>query len=391
MKPKNEAELSEMIRATDGPLCVQGGGTRGLRCGGDVLETTDLSGVTLYDPGALTLVAGAGTTLTEVENLLEKEGQRLAFEPRRLNRLQGTSGETTLGGIVATNSAGPARIALGNCADHLLGVRFVNGAGEVVKNGGRVMKNVTGYDLVKLMAGSHGTLGVMSEVSLKVLPRPETEATLAISGQSVATAQASMAQALGSPFEVTGAVHIPGGETLLRIEGFEASVTYRAGKLAELTGVEIASRGEGSRARWADLRDLTMFADHLAAWRISMKPSDAPEFLDCLNKMHEYDVLLDHGGGQLWIAANEHHLKLAASYGDDGFTTDTNEGVRVLHAHLQHNAGLESGDALLVKVPPGLKQELCRFQPQSPALAKIQSGLRGQFDPRGILNSGLMG
>lgn len=391
MKPKSEAELSEMIRATDGPLCVQGGATRGMRCAGDVLETTGLSGVSLYDPGALTLVAGAGTTLTEVENLLEKEGQRLAFEPRRLNRLQGTSGETTLGGIVATNSAGPARIALGNCADHLLGIRFVNGVGEIVKNGGRVMKNVTGYDLVKLMAGSHGTLGVLTEVSLKVLPRPETEATLAITGQTPAEAQAMMARALGSPFEVTGAVHIPGGDTLLRIEGFEASVSYRAGKLSELTGAELSLQGDASRSRWTELRDLTMFAGHQAVWRVSMKPSDTPEFLECLAQMHGYDVFLDHGGGQLWIAADEKHLELAASYGDDGLTTDANEGARVLHAHLQHNAGLIKGDAFMVKVPGGLNQELFRFHPQSPTLAKIQSGLRAQFDPRGILNSGLMG
>ena len=391
MKPTSETELAEMIRAADGPLCIQGAGTRGLACDGDVLDTTGLSGVTLYDPGALTLVAGGGTTLTDVENLLAKEGQRLAFEPRRLNALLGTSGETTLGGIVATNSAGPARIALGNCADHLLGVRFVNGVGEIVKNGGRVMKNVTGYDLVKLMAGSHGTLGVLTEVSLKVLPKPETEATLAIPGQTPAVAQEMMARALGSPFEVTGAVHIPGGETLLRIEGFEASVSYRAGKLSELTGAELSLQGEASHTRWADLRDLTMFADQQAVWRVSMKPSDAPEFLECLAQVHGYDVLLDHGGGQLWIAANENHLKLAASYGDDGLTSDTNEGVRVLHAHLQHNAGLVKGDAFLVKVPPSLKQEVLRFQPQSPALVKIQSGLRAQFDPRGILNSGLMG
>lgn len=391
MKPTSETELAEMIRAADGPLCIRGAGTRGLSCDGDVLDTTGLSGVTLYDPGALTLVAGAGTTLTEVEDLLAKEGQRLAFEPRRLNTLLGTSGETTLGGIVATNSAGPARIALGNCADHLLGVRFVNGTGEIVKNGGRVMKNVTGYDLVKLMTGSHGTLGVLTELSLKVLPKPETEATLTITGQTPDAAQEMMALALGSPFEVTGAVHIPGGDTLLRIEGFEDSVTYRAGKLSELTGAEVSLQGEASRARWADLRDLAMFAGHQAVWRVSMKPSDVPGFLDCLDQMHGYDVLLDHGGGQLWIAANEKHLELAASYGEDGLTTDMKEGVRVLHANLQHNTDLIKGDAFIVKTSPDLEMGLLRFQPQSPALARIQSGLRAQFDPRGILNAGLMG
>ena len=359
MKPKSEAELSEMIRATDGPLCVQGGATRGMRCAGDVLETTGLSGVTLYDPGALTLVAGAGTTLTEVENLLEKEGQRLAFEPRRLNRLQGTSGETTLGGIVATNSAGPARIALGNCADHLLGIRFVNGVGEIVKNGGRVMKNVTGYDLVKLMAGSHGTLGVLTEVSLKVLPRPETEATLAITGQTPAEAQAMMARALGSPFEVTGAVHIPGGDTLLRIEGFGASVSYRAGKLSELTGAELSLQGDASHSRWAELRDLRMFAEAATdIWRLRLKPSDGPK---ALAQLQAGKALMDMAGGEIWL-----------EYQADDELRGQLKGLNC--------------DAELIRGQGGQ-----RFQPQSSALGKLQSGLRAQFDPRGILNSGLMG
>ncbi|WP_039019042.1 FAD-binding protein [Halocynthiibacter namhaensis] len=358
MKPTGEVELSEMIRAADGPLCIQGGGTRGLSCAGDVIETTGLSGVSLYDPGALTLVAGAGTPLAEVEALLAKEGQRLAFEPRRLNGLLGTAGETTLGGIVATNSAGPARIALGSCADHLLGVRFVTGAGEIVKNGGRVMKNVTGYDLVKLMAGSHGTLGVMSEVALKVLPRPETEATLAISGQTPMQAQAMMARALGSPFEVTGAVHIPGGDTLLRIEGFEASVTYRAGKLAELTGVEIASRDADSRTTWADLRDLGMFANGAEnLWRLRLKPTDAP---DALARLQGGKALMDMAGGEIWFEYPEGDMRDQLK----GLTCD---------AQLVRGTGAE------------------RFQPQPAALAKLQLGLRARFDPRGVLNSGLMG
>ena len=358
IKPNSEVELSDVIRNAKTPLCIQGGGTRGLSSVGDVLETTGLSGISLYDPGALTLVAGAGTPLSEVEAMLAKEGQRLAFEPRRLNALLGRSGETTLGGIVATNSAGPARIALGSCADHLLGVRFVNGAGEIVKNGGRVMKNVTGYDLVKLMAGSHGTLGVLSEVSLKVLPQPETEATLAISNQTVTQAQMMMSRALGSPFEVTGAVHIPGGDTLLRIEGFENSVTYRAGKLAELTGVEIASRGDESRATWADLRDLGMFANGAEnLWRLRLKPTDAP---DALARLQAGKVLMDMAGGEIWLEYPEADLRDRLK----GLTCD---------AQLIRGTGAE------------------RFQSQSAALAKLQSGLRAQFDPRRILNAGLMG
>jgi len=358
MRPANETELAEIIRGAD-QLRIEGGGTRGLACAGEVLCTKALSGVTLYEPGALTLVAGAGTPLSEVEDLLAKDNQRLAFEPRRMNALLGTTGETTLGGIVATNNAGPRRISTGSCADHLLGVRFVDGRGDIVKNGGRVMKNVTGYDLVKLMAGSHGTLGVMSEVSLKVLPKPETEATLAMSGLSPKQAQAVLAQALSSPFEVTGAIHNVGGETLLRIEGFEDSVTYRAGQLQALCGVELSVRGDDSRGIWENLRDLKEFeGSKHDIWRLRLKPSDGPE---ALARLDVINAVMDHGGGEVW---------LEQSVGTD---------VRAQLNGMFYDAQLIRGEG-----GP-------RFQPQPPVLAKLQAGLRAQFDPRNIFNQGLMG
>ena len=179
-EPALDPKLAEALRGAVEPVGVRGGGTRPVGRLGDmhVVETGGLSGIRLYEPAALTLVAGAGTPLSVVEAALAAEGQRLAFEPADWRGLLGTQGVPTLGGTVAANVSGPRRVQAGACRDALLGVRFVDGTGAVVKNGGRVMKNVTGYDLARLMAGSWGTLGVLTEVSLKVQPRPETAATL---------------------------------------------------------------------------------------------------------------------------------------------------------------------------------------------------------------------
>ena len=188
MKPTSEAELADAIRASAAKgtkLHIRGGGTRaGLGHGvtGQLVDTTGLKGVALYEPGALTIVAAAGTPLETIEKTLAKEGQRLPFEPMDHRALYGTNGKSTIGGVVAANVSGPRRIQAGACRDSLIGVRFVDGEGTVIKNGGRVMKNVTGYDLVKLMAGSHGTLGVLSEVAFKVLPMPEAGATVIVHG-----------------------------------------------------------------------------------------------------------------------------------------------------------------------------------------------------------------
>ena len=205
MKPETEAELAEMVTGLTEPVRVLGGGTRGIAGPQAALVTTGLTGVTLYEPGALTLVARAGTPLAEVEAALDAEGQRLAFEPMDHRGLLETGGEPTIGGVVAANVSGPRRVQAGACRDFALGVRFVDGRGQVLKNGGRVMKNVTGYDLVKLMAGSWGTLGVLTEVSLKVLPKAETTETISVQVPDAGTAIRVLSAGLGSPYEVTAA------------------------------------------------------------------------------------------------------------------------------------------------------------------------------------------
>src|SRR6056297_298318 len=243
MTPKTEAELAEIITGAEGPLRIEGGGTRALgrASNGARLSTSGLTGIELYEPGALTLVAKAGTPLAEIEATLEAEGQRLAFEPMDHRGLLGTAGTPTIGGVVAANVSGPRRIQAGACRDFLLGVRYVDGQGRLIRNGGRVMKNVTGYDLVRLMAGSRGTLGVLTEVALKVLPAPRASGVLTCEGLDDATAVSALCRALGSPYEVTGAAHLParqGGapETLIRLEGFADSVAYRAGRVQALLG-----------------------------------------------------------------------------------------------------------------------------------------------------------
>ena len=361
---KTETDIADVIMGAKGPLRIMGGGTRpiGTTQPGEVVSTAGLTGITLYEPGALTLVAKAGTPLAEIETALDAENQRLAFEPMDHRPLLGTSGTPTIGGVVSANVSGPRRIAVGACRDFMLGVRFVDGAGQIIKNGGRVMKNVTGYDLVKLMTGSYGTLGVLTEVSLKVLPKPETSATLCITGQSVTEAVVAMSSALGSPFEITGAAHLPqqDGKTLLRIEGFTQSIAYRTEELKKLLSrfgsIDVLPEGP----HWADIANVAIFADAPGdIWRISVRPSVAPDIVAALGSGS--DTLLDWGGGLIWA-----HVPTG---------TDLRSKLNAFNGH----ATMVRGTA-----------DVPTFQPEPAPLAAITAGLRAKFDPRNILNTGVM-
>ncbi|WP_090219874.1 FAD-binding protein [Litoreibacter janthinus] len=364
MKPDSEVALAEAVASAKSPLRIQGGGTRPIgHAEGEVLSTTGLSGIELYEPGALTLVAKAGTPISVIEAALAKENQRLPFEPMDHRALLGTSGEPTIGGVVATNASGPRRIQAGACRDSLIGVRYVDGQGAIIKNGGRVMKNVTGYDLVKLLAGSYGTLGVLSEVGFKVLPGIEATATLVLHGLDVQRAVEAMSKALGSPFEISAAAQFPDeGKTTLRLEGFEASVKYRMTQLRVLLdgfGDMEELQGEASKKLWTATRDVTHFAGAEGdIWRISVKPSDAPAVVSHLPGGSK--LSLDWGGGLVWVVAPK---------GAD---------IRSAISHVSGHATCLRGAA-------------ATFQPEPAQLAVISKGLRAQFDPRGILNAGLMG
>jgi glycolate oxidase FAD binding subunit len=369
LRPATEAELAEAVRTAGGPLRIAGGGTRavGRPVAGTVLSTAALAGIVTYEPGALTLVARAGTPLAEVEAALAAEGQRLPFEPPDLRPLLGTRGTPTLGGAAAANAAGPRRVTAGAARDAMIGVRFVDGTGMVVKSGGRVMKNVTGYDLVKLLAGSWGTLGVITEVALKVLPAPEASATLVLEGLGPGDAVEAMAAALSSPFEVNGAAHLVGGATWLRLEGFAESVADRAPRLARRLARWGAARTLRDAAEqavlWARIRDAADLAPAPGdVWRLVLRPSEAA---GVLARAGAHAALIDAGGAVMWLSLPE---------GTD----------------LRARLGPFTGHATLIRAAPATRAAIRPFPPEPPVVARLSEGLRRRFDPRGILNPGLM-
>lgn len=360
MRPVNEAELAEAVAGAQGPLLVRGGGTRTLgHATGKVLETGGLSGVELYEPGALTLVVRAGTPLAEVERVLAAERQRLAFEPPDLRGLMGREGVSTIGGVVAANASGPRRVQVGACRDACLGVRFVDGSGTVIKNGGRVMKNVTGYDLVKLFAGSRGTLGVLTEVSFKVQALPEAEATLIVEGFGDEAGLSALRTALGSPFDVSGAARHT-GRSLIRVEGMAGSVAYRVARLRERIGGDVTlAEGAASAELWRELRDVVPLQGQPGeVWRIATLPTTAAGIVARL----EASAVWDWGGGLVWLLVEPGRgAEVAATVAGRG------------HATLVRGQG---GPI---------------FPPEAPEVMTLVAGLKAKFDPRGILNVGMMG
>lgn len=357
MRPETEAELSEAIRGAKGPLAVHGGGTRAIGAPqAQLLETTGLAGVELYEPGALTLVVRAGTALADVEALLASEQQRLSFEVPDMRALLGRDGVSTIGGVVAANASGPRRVQGGACRDSLLGVRFVDGTGAVVKNGGRVMKNVTGYDLVKLMAGSRGQLGVLSALSLRVQALPETEVTIAAE-RPLEAGLAALRAALGSPFDISGAGY-DRGRALIRIEGMAGSVAYRAEALRQRLGGEWAVfSGQESAALWAGVRDVAALQDGAGSlWRVIAKQTEAARIAGAVGGGR---AVFDWGGGLIWLllpGGMGHDLRRAL--GDSG------------HASLWRPS---AGDETTPTAPE-----------EPPAIAALSRAIRARFDPRQI-------
>lgn len=375
IQPQDEAQLAQAISGATAPFAIRGGGTRpiGRPVAGEVLDVSALTGVSLYEPESLTLVVRAGTPLAEVEATLAAQNQCLPFEPMDHRALLGTTGTPTIGGVVAANVSGPRRVQAGACRDSLIGVRFVDGQGRILKNGGRVMKNVTGYDLVKLMAGSHGTLGVLSEVAFKVLPRSDATAVLLIEGLEDGVAVKTMNRALGSPYEVSGAAHAQRGVdghpvTMLRLEGFAKSVAYRAEKLRALLqdvgDIAVETDPERTAAGWAWVRDVTCFADQPGdVWKISAR---GPQAAELVARVPDAQALYDWGGGLIWLLVPK---------GRD----------------LRCDLGTFDGHATLVRADTATRAELPVFAPQAPAIAAISAALRQKYDPRAILNPGLMG
>lgn len=395
--PADEAELAAAVAdaaVARTPLEIRGGGTRsGLGRpvqASRTLSTAGISGISLYEPGALTLVVKAGTPMAEVEAALAAEGQMLAFEPPDHRALLGTEGAPTIGGAVAVAASGPRRIQKGACRDFMLGVRFVDGQGQILKNGGRVMKNVTGLDLVKPMAGQFGTLGVLTEIAFKVLPAPKATAVLLFTGLDDAQAVAVMSDALGAPYDVAGAAHLPVGMdgdpvTMIRLEGLEQSVAYRTAELTRHLSRHGSPAVETDPARivagWKHIRDAEAFAGQDGAvWRLSVKPSDGPGLVAALRrKAGVQGVIYDWGGGLVWLRVPE--------TGQETGHETADAGAAVIRAHV----AATGGHATLVRATAATRAAVDVFQPEPGPLARISEGLRAKFDPYGILNPGRMG
>ncbi len=393
--PASEEEAAVLIRAyadQGRPLAICGGHTRSgfgnAVQADDRLRSTGLSGIVAYNPGEMVMTARAGTPLAEVEAALVENGQMLAFEPMDYRALMGTSGEPTIGGVFAANISGPRRFVAGAARDSLLGIRFVNGKGEIIKAGGRVMKNVTGLDLVKLLAGSHGTLGFLTEVTFRVPPRPKAEETIIISGLNDAEAANAMAAAMALPVEVSGAAHLPltvtwkflagklpeGEATALRIEGLPGSVESRAAKLlSAMAPFGHAARLDqtASRQLWQEIRDVAPYADgtQRPVWRVSVAPSIGHQLVAALRLEAGVDAFYDWQGGLVWMRM------------EAGPEADL---VR------RFVKALGGGHATLIRASAEARATVPSFHPEEEAVALLSQRVKQSFDPAGIFNPGKM-
>ena len=421
-KPETPEQTLDAVKwaiSEESPLEILSGGTK-RRLGRPLqtphtLDLGGLRGILFYEPDELVMGALAGTPLAEIEAAAAEQGQELAFEPPNLAPLladppaaaprQKTSkghGKTngnaipvvhqTIGGVIACNLSGPRRQKAGAARDHLLGLQAVSGRGDHFKTGGRVVKNVTGYDLCKLFTGAFGTLGVTTHLTVKVLPRPETMRTVLVLGLEDDTAIRTMAIAQRSPYEVAAAAHLPiapaarldvpevsaaaGPVTAIRLEGFAPSVAYRVERLRAM----LAGRGpieelddDASRRFWRSVRDVVPFVglgEDRAVWRLSVPPAEAAALIAGLALAGRSERFFDWGGGLVWLDVKA---------GDDA------------HAGAIRAAVARSGGhATLIRAPEPVRAAVAVFQPQPAPLAALSARVKDAFDPKRVLNPGRM-
>jgi glycolate oxidase FAD binding subunit len=386
------ARLVHVATLTKSSVVIRGGGTRSLHAtpeGTDVLSARGLNGIVAYNPAEMTMTARAGTPLETVEAALAERRQMLAFEPNDLRAALGTSGIPTIGGVFATNASGPRRFVAGAARDSLLGVRFVNGRGEVVKAGGRVMKNVTGLDLAKLLAGSHGSLALLTEVTFRLLPVPETAATIVVSNLNDAEAAAAMATAMSMSVEVSGAAHLPesvrgrfvggalpdGAATVLRLEGLAASVAVRAEKLGAAMarfGAVSQIEAETTRRLWREIRDAAPYADGTPRplWRVSVAPIAGQQLVAALRLETGVDAFYDWQGGLVWLRM------------------ESDPEAALLRRYIKAVGG---GHATLLRARPEVLAATETVQPQSDAVAALSARVKASFDPNALFVSRMVG
>jgi glycolate oxidase FAD binding subunit len=401
LEPSDAKQIAEMISWVVGEgdtLEIVAGGTKralGRPMKTDhVLDVSRLSGIVEYEAAELVLTAQPGEALASINAELAKKRQMLAFEPPDWRALLG-SGEQdvagpTLGGVLACNLSGPRRVKAGAARDHFLGFRAVSGRGEIFKAGGKVIKNVTGFDLPKLMAGSYGTLAALEEVTVKVLPRPEMVATLLFTNLEPVAAGHLMGAALGSPHEVSGAAYLPegtampfsvagGGTVGLRLEGPAPSVEFRCDNLAREHGTSGAAEivtGSEAIVFWRAIGEaapLAGLAGH-AVWRISVAPARGAELGQAISRVLDAVWFLDWGGGLLWLAVPE----------------VSDAGAEAIRTAIRGPDGRDTGHATLVKGSPALRGSVAVFEPQPAPLAALSRRVKDAFDPAHILNPGRM-
>ena len=405
LAPTDADGLADAVRwavAGEHPLEVLAGGSK-RHFGRPVQSAATLSlaafdGIVDYQPSELVLTAQAATPLTAIEAAVEAEQQMLAFEPADYAPLFGSAegatppapGGATLGGALACNLSGPRRIKAGAARDHFLGVHAVSGRGERFKAGGRVVKNVTGYDVCKLLAGSYGTLALMHEVTIKVLPAPERTRTALVYGLEPAAAVDALGAALSSAHEVSGAAHMPAevaarsavsyvagagaAVSAVRVEGFPTSVVARCEALRELLGrfgpVE-QLHSKNSATLWREIRDVRAFAeDSGPLWRLSVPPAAGADAAARVADAADVRALFDWGGGLVWL-------------GVDGAPNAGEPAVRAA-------ASAVGGHATLVRADAPTRAARAVFQPQTPGLSALTERIKRAFDPVGVLNPGRM-
>jgi glycolate oxidase FAD binding subunit len=400
-KVRDAEDVEQVVRAaiaSNQPLEIVGHGSK--RQVGQpmatnaLLDLSDLTAITAYEPNELIITLQAGAPLADVQSLIDSKNQQFAFEPVDTSVLLGTPAIGTIGGMIGAGLAGPRRVKAGGARDHLLGAHAVSGFGDSFKTGGRVVKNVTGYDLCKLLAGSWGTLAVMTEVTLKVMPKPESERTLMLRGLDDLTANRAMTAALGSPFDVSGAAHLPNSAfrpsagalsglgpagqavTLLRLEGIAASAVHRAASLgrtlAPFGSIEILEDA-ASLAIWGLVRDVEPFAAGGAlgawpVWRIVCPPAAGGALGQALARDTGGDVIYDWGGGLIWAALPPKPDALAAL--------------------VRQRVDAAGGHATLIRASEQVRRQVDVFHPQPAGLAGLSERVRQSFDPRNILNRG---
>ena len=405
LRVRDAKDVEQVVRAaiaSEQPLEIIGhGGKRAIghpMATNAVLDLSGLNAVISYEPNELIITVQAGAPLADVQSLIDAKNQQFAFEPMDTSVLLGMPAIGTIGGMIGAGLAGPRRIKAGGARDHLLGAHAVSGFGDSFKTGGRVVKNVTGYDLCKLLTGSWGTLAVMTEVTLKVMPKPESERTLMLSGLDDVTANRAMTAALGSPFDVSGAAHLPNSAfrpaagalaglgsglgsqgqaiTLLRLEGIAASVADRAkslGKSLAPFGTVEMLQDTTSAAVWSAIRDVEPFAAGAAlgawpVWRIVCPPASGGALGRALAHDTGGDVIYDWGGGLIWAALPPR--------------SDAQAGL------VRQRVDAVGGHAALIRASEAVRRDVDVFHPQSAGLSGLSERVRHSFDPKIILNRG---